>query len=388
MRVRRLAPVGDTTAHECRQRTGHRFTARFKPNVFCQLAVILLCWMPAIATPAAHAQEAGYDPQRFEEAMKQAREYDPNEQRDIQRHDRDKAVQYYREALKWRPGHPDNLEIEFRMGVLLSQYNFKGQGLRRKEGYEVFERIISNYPKNNLLTAQAAILAGDLCGIKAANMRHVSRLAADAIGEHDRVLEQDMNATDDAWIVKAREHYHYALECLAQISKERGAVSGEDAKRIFPQYSPLFAAAVDQYAGSYIWRPPSEKRSAYERVVQEFPGTPLASAAEIRVKEMGEGPEFEWPKAGTVKPSASRTQPETPAQSPNASDHKVEGAKFDTTELKPITPAKPAAVTAQNVQTKWSQRTRPLVLVLSILIIAAGLATAVWAVVARNRRPR
>ena len=143
--------------HECINGPGRRRSHPIR-TLFCTSALVIVGvggWSWATDPDGAP------NPERFEALMDEVRKYDYQYNLDG---DRDKAVETYREALNWRPNHPDNIEIEFRVAQLLScSYQLeRGDRPRREEGMQVYRHIIASYPPCRMRYWNSLIcLAGD-----------------------------------------------------------------------------------------------------------------------------------------------------------------------------------------------------------------------------------
>jgi len=61
--------------------------------------------------------------------------------------DRERKIEYLRNALRYRPNHPDNITVEYRLAVLIGQRTDPQthQYIETGENKEIYERIVNNY---------------------------------------------------------------------------------------------------------------------------------------------------------------------------------------------------------------------------------------------------
>lgn len=195
---------------------------------------------------AADSQE------RFETLMAEARACDPNFSLGSPKVNRDRAVELYWQAIEARGPHPGNIDIEFRTGELLAYIVDppNNQGTRRDDALGIFEGIMERYPKSHILTVRSSILAGDL-----------------RFGERDT----------------AREHYAYAMAGLAEAYRCRKSQSKNPNADDFDLFShrdrPLFTAAARQYLRTFAPRGSPERLPLYDKMAEEYPGTPFERIA-------------------------------------------------------------------------------------------------------------
>lgn len=259
-------------------------------------AVLLLC---GVALPLCAGQ--ALPAQAEEEARRQAL-FDRELELADQAEDRDSRVVHLRTALSCRPDHLDNIVVEFRIGIELSQ-RFDPehpQPLRRREALDVFAGITRKYrhadyyrsvPESSALSPhtivpRAAILAAclerELNG-EGPKARDYAVFAMECLREtyqrrvRERLAEprpepappgypRDVNS-DALYPEMLLENWRIRREAA-----ERGDVLG-------PNEVELVKAAVRQFGASFGRQRPDEVPLAMGEVIRLFPDTPMARVA-------------------------------------------------------------------------------------------------------------
>ncbi|HUT35084.1 MAG TPA: hypothetical protein VNE39_16455 [Planctomycetota bacterium] len=265
-------------------------------------ACVLLC----VASAARPAQEQDWDLQRFQAEVFLA----------DRAGGRDSAVAHLRQALAARPNHPDNIVLEFRIGISLSQHVDPGEfrapdflARREKriaEALQVFEGILRKYKHMDYHERDSVILLGKYYRC-ATLVAEAAMQAAGCSPDHEQI----------------RKHEWTALECLNQTwerrkkdwlaappppeVKEDSPFGGTLARAkwesryrhwqqrkeraakgdcLDPIELELAKAAIRKYAYTVEKQGQAEVMRAMARIVEAFPGTPMAELAQ----ERAEGP--------------------------------------------------------------------------------------------------
>lgn len=227
--------------------------------------------------------------------------------------ERDVKIVHYRNALKHRPGHPDNLAAEFRIAVLLSQYFSpkNPQPVRRRDSVSVYENILRTYKHMDYYSKRPVESSSDL----------QFKIPKAAI--HLACLYRGLDGDNS----KARQWTYFAMECMQKTCEQRTKdwtnepappevreddifggrrerakwksrmQSWEQRKKRAKEgdvFSPLelatAKAAVRQYGYSFGLRQKAgDVALAMGNILRDFPGTPMAKIAEGhigRAKEM------------------------------------------------------------------------------------------------------
>ena len=146
---------------------------RYGMSVLAVVLVITLASVASFGEDQVGGQVPSANPQSQEDLV--AAEMSLADQAE----DRDSRVKHMRKALSYRPNHPDNIVIEYRIGIELSQRwdpKYPQQKPLRNKALTVFERIMSKYNHMDyysqhpvdrsyspqLLVPEAAILAACL----------------------------------------------------------------------------------------------------------------------------------------------------------------------------------------------------------------------------------
>ena len=229
---------------------------------------------------------------------------------------RDAKVEHLRKALSYRANHPDNIVIEYRIGILLGQtadpaYN---QRTHPREALAIFESILERYD----------------------HMHYYEMKGPDNINSpQDMVPRAHIQAANLIMILnpynwpRAREHLHQAMECLNQTYEKRKE-DWQEWLKLPPPPKPdedsldnpiemskwkshmrwweeqrrnviegnLFSphemsdaeVAVSQYA--YEMAPRPHKREMVpvymNEIIRSFPGTPMARFAQEHIDRISE----------------------------------------------------------------------------------------------------
>jgi hypothetical protein len=88
------------------------------------LAPLLLLTLSCFSVDIVLAEE---DLVAFEREMALGGQYDADEGASDEMANRDRTVEHYARALSFRPDHPGNIVIEYRIGVLLTQRHDPGK---------------------------------------------------------------------------------------------------------------------------------------------------------------------------------------------------------------------------------------------------------------------
>ena len=132
---------------------------------------------------------ADSDDELFREAIANAQAYD--NMYTSTSGNRDRAVEFYMQAMTYRPVHPDNVQIEFRIAQLLSCafQREKGEKPKYVEALEYYDRAADRpltYAEQGIrfLPLRALLCAGDTC--------IALRRPQDAYQYYERLIDLDM----------------------------------------------------------------------------------------------------------------------------------------------------------------------------------------------------
>jgi hypothetical protein len=223
--------------------------------------------------------------------------------------DRDSRVSHLKKALLYRPNHPQNIAIEYRIGIELAQRldPTHNQGPRRAEALPIFEGILKKYRHMDYYSADPVDSAYD----------------PQLMVSHSAILISCLRRGLDQDYMGAREYAHLAMECFSQTCQKRTSdwSSQQPPLRPGPDAGPIeqakwrsrldfhrikqqaartgdvfssiemayIKAAVRQYAYSFGPQKPEDVHAVMNMVIDEFPGTPMAQVAANhiqRAKEM------------------------------------------------------------------------------------------------------
>jgi len=218
---------------------------------------------------------------------------------------RDSRVEHLRKALALRPGHPDNVHIEFQIGVLLSQWTQSPEEpLWREAALDVFAHICEAY--NPLDYGDSEV---DTSGRDAQNeIAQAAVFAGDFSGRKDPE--------------KAREYYWKAMTCLHQTWERRlREWLNQPAPEPYDPDSPFSRGELEKskYDSRAHWWKENQKKAAdgdvltirevstarlaverygmgygpqspeivavhMDKIIKAFPGSPMARFAEEQIR--------------------------------------------------------------------------------------------------------
>jgi hypothetical protein len=216
--------------------------------------------------------------------------------------DRDARVEHLRRALESRPEDPNNLAIEYRIAVLLSQYYDPEHPLPRRpqEAVEVYEHIVASYRHMDYYSRHPVSGSDDLqfkiplAAIHLASLdsrpgkaRHWSHFAMARMAETFERRQADWRnqppppeVREDDPLGGPRERAKWESRMHAWEERQRRAREGD-------VFSTLEMGVVEQafrrYRNSFGWLRPSETVVAMGQIVRDFPGAPMARLAQGRI---------------------------------------------------------------------------------------------------------
>jgi len=201
---------------------------------------------------------------------------------------------HLRKALAYRPNHRDNIAIEFRMGIELSQRPESDESTRQ-EAREVFEHIVTTYHHMDyysqspdhafelrMLMPQAAMHAAEnqtdnakareylLIALKLLNETCQQRAKDWMIipPEPDEIYFRD-NELEQGKRIQRAEFYQ---------QRKKNAISGE-------VLSPYELGTAEAVVRQFVRIPRDGSDSALQEIIRTYPGTPMARiAAEMQMK--------------------------------------------------------------------------------------------------------
>ena len=263
-------------------------------------AVVSLCFSTCCAqdAPANPALDASSAPQAVDQFAVVMTAADKAK-------DRDSRVGYLRKALSLRSDHPDNIAIEFRIAIELTQRIDPGNmhGPHKTEGLAVLEHIVKSYRNMDYYSSEPVNSSGSMQDM-------VPKAAILAAGLED-VLNNDQQ--------KAREFVIFAMKQLEEkyekrvsdwatlplpkpgpyVDREFGPTMGSkshwqssvrnvEKRRAAAAEGNVFSpiemvtvnAAVKQFGYLHGQQKPDEVPAVMGEIVRMFPGTPMAKAAQ------------------------------------------------------------------------------------------------------------
>lgn len=271
---------------------------------------------------AASAQNT--DVGAFEQELALAEAYDPNRPPAGVDKNRDTAVWHYEEALSLRPNHPDNMPIEYEVGVLLMMVANRdlGQETFPLEAKPFLERAAHDYSdyyndyyessRPNLegpisrqgMMVHAAILSGDYD----LAMQYLNITIQQRRQEWSSLPPPSPKVTDPA-VLKAMPDINRGYE--ARVAEWEDAQKAVESGEVFPEssrYLSFAETAVNLYMSSFGDDvPPESVRRIMEPILKKYPGTPMARFAKDIIdkadKAMRDGkPRDTDPALATVMP--------------------------------------------------------------------------------------
>ncbi len=238
------------------------------------------------------------------EDIKKIENYNREIKRAKEAHDKDDyyvMTGHIAKALSYRPDHPDNILLEYKMAVAMSQYRTPGdeRPLRRGEALKIYEKIINTYDHMQYYTKRPG------SGIEHPGIM-VPRAAVHAAGLANILYDDEP---------KARKYAEKALECLQETYKKRrnDILNERRPQRPPKDENPVMGAnfdnqlkyweqrqkdvqeggdvfgnfemavtkvAVRQYG--YSFGPPqgiADVASAMSNIIRDYPDTPLSKIA-------------------------------------------------------------------------------------------------------------
>jgi len=226
--------------------------------------------------------------------------------------DRDSRVLHLRKALSLRPNDPANIAIEFQIGIELSQRidPEHKQGPRPAEALPVFEHILAEYrhmdyydkrpmDRSNspqLMVPWAAILVACLDR----KLDRDSTKARELLISAMEMFEQTYDRRVDDWAneppePRPRDDDPFRGGAIGISKWESRRHSWEQRKKdaaegnVFgPLEMAIVGAAVRQFGYSFGPQQPFEVPPVMGRVVEMFPGTPMAKVAEEHIRRASE----------------------------------------------------------------------------------------------------
>jgi hypothetical protein len=220
--------------------------------------------------------------------------------------DRDSRVEHWKKALSYRPDDPDNIVIEYKIAVALSQVTdpAHGQGLRRVEGLVFFKRIADGYdhmryyspePSDSIDSPQFMV---PRAAVHAASILWGQRGTSEDARKYLKVAMKDIGATYrkriDDWSHEPPPRIEDSEE-LGGKEKAEAALAlwnrrQEAAKRgdvLSSQEIVVAKEAVRQFGYTYGRQRPYEVGGPMRQIIEEFPNTPMARFAREHIEQAG-----------------------------------------------------------------------------------------------------
>jgi len=309
------------------------------------LALVFGC-ASALAGDAGKEADASARAEQFKKEMELADEAP----------DRDSQIAHWRKALSLRPDHPENIVIEYRIAVELSQRwdpKFPDQVPRRREALALYEALLQKYDhmkyyekrcanytwSPQLIVPRAAVHAG--CLNRALNRD--SRKAREYLSKAMGCLNQTYEKRKEDWAneppppeVRLDDPFggplrrgKWKVRLREWQERRKKAAEGD----VFgPLEMSIVKAAVRQFGYTFGKQRSHEVPVAMSRIIQRYPGTPMAKVAhghidramkltekelytELPEKELGIEPVLEIPRPSDQTPAHRTPEPSKPAPS-------------------------------------------------------------------------
>lgn len=336
----------------------------------------------------------GYDVDSFHREMKLA-EQSP---------DRDSKVKHLRAALGYRPEHKENITIELRIGVLLSQTTpTPNQPLRITEALDVFKSICDRYEHMDYyddtgptsldspqgIMPRAAIYAGDInmnFGKDPASAQEYYYRAMKYLKEtHEKRMNDLLSvppprAPDNDSPFEGGEVEKSKYESRVHMWQKRQ----EDARKgNVLNYLEMSSAktVVKHYGLSYGPQSPQMVPLVMNRIIKDFPNTPMAKFAQEHIQRSFEMSLNEFGKeTGMTEFDLGQLAKVDPIELGRV--HKIKDLLSQTPQ--------PAAVSSSSppyVQSRGSVNysLKVLLIVLGMVALCAIVGTIIWRLVSRSR---
>lgn len=252
-----------------------------------------------VSSAYAEAPPEGEAADTFEELLALAEHYDDDRGADPAVENRDVAVEYYRRALAARPNHPDNLWIEYQIGMLLLQIDPANKLLpRRDEAREVFQNILQKgYDQQNYYRTEPAPGPYDAQLLLPAAAVHAGSMAA-SVGQSRAYYWQAMEYLNQTYLWRKADYEameqpayeDFTMPCTRPQEAQRryeSALAKYNERKAALANNAIFASgkseqffsvsAVRQYANTFKGK--AERIEVMRRVAKTFPGTPMAEFA-------------------------------------------------------------------------------------------------------------
>jgi len=245
---------------------------------------------PVQADDAATSMASAEMDARFTAAMYAAEEA-------VYKGNRESAIEHFHEALTYRPDHPENLAIEFTIGIELSQR----KPPRPSEAMIVFEHILATYTHMDYYSERPVNSSGSMqfmmpkAGVLVANLMLGAKQNPQKAQEYLLRAMEQMNETyqkrikdwSDVQPVDDRNPFSDIVDDM-KAAKRQSVEHIYEQQRAAAAKGNVFSSlemvtveeAVRQYGYSHGRHRPEVAIVVMREIIDRFPGTPMAKVAQ------------------------------------------------------------------------------------------------------------
>ncbi len=218
--------------------------------------------------------------------------------------DRDSKVQHWKTAISYRPNDPNNITIEYKIAVALSQETDlpHGQGLHRDEGLTYFRKIADSYdhmhyysrePGDSIdspqfMAPRAAVHAASLLWGRLGAPEDARRYLNLAMKDIEATYRKRIDDWTNEPAPQTEEPEGLGGEGKAQArlalwkQRQKAAAAGEV---LGDQEMVVVKEAVRQFGYTYGEQHPYEVAGVMRQIIKQFPGTPMARLAQHHIDQ-------------------------------------------------------------------------------------------------------
>lgn len=209
---------------------------------------------------------------------------------------RDERVEHLLKAVALRPDDPDNIRLEFRVGILLSQNSDRAhqQPVRPLAALPVFEGIVARYDHKGFyrsepakstddpqdMVPRSAILAGSILAGASKDGEKARKYLVQAMDDLRWTYEKRMSewsATPHPERTPFQDDREFAAVVKRWEQRKLDATAGNV---LGSQELAIVSAAVRQYGLSFGPQSPESVPGIMRDIIRDYPGTPMARAAQ------------------------------------------------------------------------------------------------------------
>lgn len=210
----------------------------------------------------------------------------------------DSRTEFLAKAIDRHPENPDTLRLEFRLGVELSQRPVKEQDREKQwaQGLDMFERIIATrkhrdyYSPEPVDHSYAAQIEVPQAAISAAGLTHDRAKAREQLLFAMSCMQETHRWRVEDW---KKPYTEPELSDLPQgpreISKRISRLHAHQQRQARAEagevFSPLELNVVEGAVRSYMQTRADNPTAAMNELIQKFPDTPIAKAAQKQLEQ-------------------------------------------------------------------------------------------------------